>query len=413
MKNQELIANLFRTEFSKIVAVLCKTYGISNIQFAEDIVSDTFLIATETWKLKGVPLYPEAWLYSVAKNKTKDAFKHNKIFIKKIKPELEHLGYQQTLDPDFSNKNITDSQLQMLFAICNPMIKAEAQIALALRILCGFGINEIATAFLTTKSTVNKRLVRAKDTLRKNNINLSFSENEDLYGRIDSVLSIIYLLFNEGYYSVSSEQQILKKELCLEAMRLNFMLIENKSTNLPKVNALMALFCFHSARFDQRINKKGEIVLYDDQEKDKWDATLIEKGSFYLNKSAKGEITKYHLEAGISYWHTKLANNKNKWENILQLYNQLLQIEYSPITALNRTYALAKANSKEEAIAEALKIDLNENHLYHSLLAELYIGIDKSKQLRHLKEAMNLVKTEAERKIIDNKWKKACREQSI
>lgn len=412
MKNEGLISNLFRKEFSKIVAVLCKTYGISNIQLAEDIVSDTFLAATETWKLKGIPHSPKSWLYTVAKNKIKDNFKRNKVFNDKIKPELENSVSEQNGEPNFSEENITDSQLQMLFAVCNPIISPEAQITLALRILCGFGVKEIAAAFLTNKSTINKRLVRAKDTFRKRNIDLSFPSNQNLDDRIDSVLSIIYLLFNEGYYSTSSEKN-LKKELCVEAMRLNFMLIANESTNLPRVSALMALLCFHSSRFTERINKLGEVVLYDDQDKSNWDVTLIEKGTNYLNKSAKGRVTKYHLEAGISYWHTKFADSKDKWENILQLYNQLLQIEYSPVAALNRTYALAKANSKEEAIVEALKIDLSENHLYHVLLAELYYGINKKKQLEHLKIALRLVHTNAERKIIENKLEKANREQNI
>lgn len=410
MKETALIPHLFRTEFSKIVAVLCKTYGLTNIQLAEDIVSDTFLIATETWGLKGTPSSPNSWLYAVAKNKIKDHFKHNRVFDDKIKPELQHLKNSVEVEPNFSDDNIADSQLQMLFAVCNPIISSEAQIALALRVLCGFGVEEIANAFLSNKETINKKLGRAKSTFRKNKIDLSPPTNEDLDNRIENVLSIIYLLFNEGYYSSSSERT-LKKDLCIEAMRLNFILLENPSTNLPKVNALMALLCFHSSRFDERIDSQGEMVLYANQNKDNWDFELIEKGSYFLNKSAEGKVTKYHLEAGISFWHTKEDTVKNKWEHILQLYNQLLQIEYSPVIALNRTYALSKANTKEEAITEALKIDLKNNHLYHSLLAELYDGVNQLKQLEHLKTALNLAKTTVEKKVIDIKIEKASREQ--
>ncbi len=389
-----------------MVAVLCKTYGLSNIQLAEDIVSDTFLIATETWGLKGIPKSPSSWLYAVAKNKIKDDFKHAKVFNDKIKPELQNSDTNFDLEPNFSDDNIVDSQLQMLFAVCNPIVSSEAQIALALRVLCGFGIEEIANAFLSTKETINKRLSRAKSTFREHKIDLSTPTSKDLNTRIDTVLSVIYLLFNEGYYSPSSEKT-LKKDLCLEAMRLNFSLLENPSTNLPKVNALMALLCFHSSRFDERVNKQGELVLYADQNKENWDFELIEKGNYFLNKSAKGEGTKYHLEACISFWHTKVEDTQNKWESILQLYNQLLLIEYSPITALNRTYALSMANSKEEAIVEALKIDLKENHFYHSLMAELYNGINPNKELEYLNHALKFAKTSAEKKVIEKKIKKA------
>lgn len=409
MKEHTLIPNLFRTEFSKIVAVLCKTYGIINIQLAEDIVSDTFLIATETWGLKGIPNSPSAWLYTVAKNKIKDHFKHHKVFNDKIKPELQHSKASFEIEPSFSEDNIADSQLQMLFAVCDPIISSEAQISLALRVLCGFGIEEIANAFISNKESINKRLSRAKSTLRDNKIELCPPTLKDLENRIDNVLSIIYLLFNEGYYSSSSEQA-LKKDLCIEAMRLNFILIENPSTNLSKVNALMALFCFHSSRFDERTDKQGALVLYEDQNYLNWDTELIEKGTYFLNKSAEGEATKYHFEAGISYWHTKPDDFPKKWENILQLYNQLLQIEYSPMAAINRTYALSKAHNNKEAISEALKINLKQNHLYHSLLANLYIGVDKEKQLEHLQLALKLVKTRAERKIIENKIEEANRE---
>lgn len=404
-KKNILIPHLFRSEFSKIVAVLCKTFGLSNIQLAEDIVSDTFLIATETWGLKGIPDNPTSWLYKVASNKIKDHFKRNKIFNEKIKPELKRKTPNSEFDINLSDKNISDSQLQMFFAVCNPIISTESQITLALRILCGFGIDEISQAFLTNKETINKRLHRAKEKLRKNKVDLSFPPKSKLKGRLDNVLSIIYLLFNEGYYSITSEQT-LKKELCIEAMRLTYMLLKNEPTNLPETNALMALLCFHSSRFEARTNNQGELILYADQDKKNWDLELIKKGEHYLNKSAKGDITKYHLEAGISFWHTKNDKTKNKWENILQLYNQLLQIEYSPVAALNRTYALSKANSKKEAISEILKINLKTNHLYHSLLAELYSNNNSKKEIEHLNIALKIVKNENEKKIILAKIKK-------
>ncbi|GHC65746.1 RNA polymerase sigma factor [Ulvibacter litoralis] len=409
MQEKELIPQLFKTEYRKIISVLCKLFGIVHIEIAEDIANDTFLLASETWGLKGIPENPTAWLYTVAKNKTKDYFKRTKIFTEKVAKELKNAqSISQELELDLSEENINDSQLQMLFAVCNPINSNESQIALALKILCGFGIDEIANALLSKKETINKRLYRAKNTLRENNVDLSFPSSSDLEKRLDNVLSILYLLFNEGYYSSTSKNTI-NKELCLEAMRLLYILTENDKTNVPKVNALMALFCFHTSRFDARFDQIGQQIVYKEQDKTKWNYELIEKGETYLNISAKGnQISKYHLEAGIAFWHTRIkVVEKEKWNNILQLYNRLLQIEYSPITALNRTYALAMAENKEIALKQALKIDLKRNHLYHSLLAELYSGIDKQNQIEHLNLALKLTKSENDKLLLINKKNKA------
>lgn len=406
MRKNELIPHLFRNEFAKLVAVLCKTYGLSNMQLAEDFVSDSFLKAAETWKLKGVPDNPTAWLYTVSKNNAKDYFKRDKLFNHKIKDQfLYEQEVSHSIDIDLSESNIKDSQLQMLFAICHPINSNQSQIVLALRVLCGLGIEEIANALLTQKEVINKRLYRAKSELRINKIELSFP-SDDLNTRLNNVLSVLYLLFNEGYFS-STNHETISKELCFEAMRLLFILTENKTTNLPKTNSLMALFCFQASRFDARLNNQGEEVLYDDQDTKLWDTELIKRGEYYLQISAEGDaITKYHIEAYIAYWHSRLGSEaKNKWESILQLYNKLLQIEYSSIAALNRTYSLSKVHGVEIAINEALKLDLNGNHFYHLLLAELYSSVNKKQQIIHLNQAFSSAKREKDKRFIQSKLK--------
>ena len=211
-------------------------------------------------------------------------------------------------------------------------------------------------------------------------------------GRLDTVLTTIYLLFNEGYYSMN-EDSTLRKELCLEAMRLCTMLIENKITNKPAVNALLALMCFHASRFETRLNKNGELVLYEDQDEHKWNPELISKGGFYLHAAASGNtISKFHLEAAIAYWNTQKQDTKEKWETVLHLYNQLLTLEYSPIAALNRTYVISKVLGKQAAIAEAEQLSLGGNPFYYSLLGELYTGIDNEKAGQNLQKALSLVK---------------------
>ena len=404
MQSDALIPQLFRTEYRKIVSVLCRRFGFEHVEVAEDIASDTFLIAAETWGQQGLPENPTAWLYAVAKNNAMNYLQRASTFEKKIAPELQHSPPEtEETVIDLSPQNINDSQLRMMIAICHPTISAEAQIGLSLRILCGFGIEEIADAFLTNKETINKRLLRAKEKLREVGIAMELPSAKDIDDRLETVLRTIYLLFNEGYYSVS-RNAVLRKDLCFEAMRLCSMLVENEHTNRPEVNALLSLMCFHASRFDARIDRNGEPVLYQDQDTSLWNTELISRGIYFLNQAATGNrISRYHVEAAIAYWHTVTADTHEKWENILQLYNQLLQIEYSPIAALNRTYALSRARSKQEAIVEAEKLRLTDNHFYFALLGELYSGVDNAKARQNFEQALGLAKTTTDKRGIQKK----------
>ncbi|MEO8471577.1 MAG: DUF6596 domain-containing protein [Chryseolinea sp.] len=402
---KEALSNLFQTEFSKMVAVISKRFGLPHIEIAEDIVSETFLLATESWEVKGIPANPAAWLYSVAKQKTLYYFRRNKIFNENIIPEIKATTEHsiELVELDFSQQNIKDSQLQMMFAICSPKIASEAQIGLALRILCGFGIDAIAEAFLTNKETINKRLFRAKEKLRTEKVQLEVPIEEQIGYRLDNVLHIIYLLFNEGYYS-TTQNKVLRKDFCLEALRLGIMLTEFKQTNQPQTNALIALMCFHASRFDARQTSNNDFVLYQNQNDNLWNKDLIEKGKYFLNVSAVGtELNSYHLEAGIAFLHCEKKDTLEKWENILHYYNLLLQINYSPSVALNRTYALYKANGKQEALIEAKKLRLENNHFYFTLLGELYTGIDNSKARESFLKALSIAKTQTNKQTIQNK----------
>ena len=412
MEQKELIPNLFRTEYQKIVSVLCSLFGIQHIEIAEDIVSDTFLTASETWAIKGVPENPSAWLYTVAKNKTKNYLKRNKVFETKIVTEIKHNTplNNPEIDIDLSDQNIADSQLAMIFTVCNPCNSEEAQIALALNLLCGFGVGEISDAFLSNKEVIYKRINRAKEKLKEENIKIQYPNSSEIKDRIQTVLKTIYLLYSEGYYSIS-QNTTLRKDLCTEAMRLTYLLIQNESTNLPQTNALMALMCFHSSRFDARTGLNGEIILYEDQDQSLWNQELIDRGTYFLSQSSTGNtLSKYHLEAGIAYWHTIKKETTEKWENILELYNNLIILEYSPIVALNRTYVLSKVKGKEEAIKEAEKLNLTDNHFYYSLLGNLYSEVNTKKSLQHFETAFGLAKTTSDKNIISKnieqlKWK--------
>jgi len=401
MEEGELLPHLFRTEYQKMVSVLCYRFGIEHIEIAQDIVSDTFLSATEVWSVKGIPENPPAWLYTVAKNKTKNYLKRNSLFEQKVSEEIRYKTLAgEELEIDMSHKNITDSQLAMIFTVCNPNISGESQIALALNLLCGFGIQEIADAFLTNKEVIYKRIGRAREKLKEAKLKIEQPSQSEINNRLETVLTTLYLLFSEGYYS-TSQNTTLRMDLCAEAMRLNYLLAQNENTNKPEVNALQALMCFHASRFEARTSSNGEIVLYEDQDEKLWDRELMETGEYFLNQAAKGnKLTKFHLEAGIAYWHTHKEDTLEKWENILDLYNHLLILEYSPVAALNRTFALAKTNKKEQAIREAEKLNLKDNHFYHSLLGNLYTDIDNEKALQSFETAWKLAHSSSDKAVM-------------
>ncbi len=404
MNQPELLPHLFRTEFRKMAAVLVKSLGIGHITTAEDIASETFELALKSWPYKGIPENPVAWLYTVAKNKAKNHIQRDLLFAGKIANEMKStFSSAEEMDIDLSEQNITDSQLQMLFALCHPVIPAEAQVALSLRILCGFGIDEIANAFLTTREVINKRLFRAKEKLRQQKIAIVFPDQRELALRLDTVLTTLYLLFSEGYYS-ESDDNVLREEFCREAMRLMELLIRNPSTDQPKVNALYALMCFHASRFAARRNKNNELILYHHQDETLWDEALIRQGAYHLHLASRGEqLSRYHLEASIAYWHTIKADSREKWESVLQLYNHLLTMSYSPIAALNRTYALSKVAGHAVAIGEALKLNLDTNPFYFALLGELHTGHDPVQAKQYFQQALHLAATKADQLTIKKK----------
>ncbi|MEJ7643800.1 MAG: DUF6596 domain-containing protein [Chryseolinea sp.] len=397
--HHELLPHLFRQEYTKMTAVLCRHFGLKHIEIAEDIASDTFLKASENWEINGIPENPTAWLYAVAQKKTKDYFKHVAVFETQIKEAIKptELKTEQTFE--FRNKRISDSQLAMIFAVCNPTNSTESQICLALQILCGFSVEEIANAFLTKTETIKKRLLRARTNLRNDNFKITTLSETQITPRLDTVLKILYLLFNEGYFSKTNNQQI-RKDFCSEAIRLTLVLAENSLTDTSQTNALLSLMCFQSSRLEARTNENGEAVMFDEQDKSVWDKTLIEKGNHYLVNACNGnEISKYHLEAGIAYWHTS-PTDQNKWQHILKLYNQLILIEYSPITALNRTFAFAKVYGHDKAIPEAEKLNLTDSNFYHELLGYLYADTNIDKAIFHYEQAILLTKAKTEKQTL-------------
>jgi RNA polymerase sigma factor (sigma-70 family) len=404
MDERQLIPELYREEYGKIVAVLCSRYGFGFVDEAADIVSEAFLIAAETWGMKGVPANPAGWLYTVARNNALNSLRHSRVFDRKVRSHLIRKTpvSDASVEPDIdlTPQQISDSQLRMVFAVCHPSISPEAQVSLALRVLCGFTIDEIASAYLTTKGNISKRIFRAKQRLRQEKVKMDLPPMGELPSRLDTVLLTLYLLFNEGYYSASPDK-VLRKDFCLEAMRLVYLLTAQSATGIPKVQALMALMCFQASRFDARTGASGELILYEQQDSRLWDRELINRGNqFFVQASGHGELSRYHLEAAIAWWHTNQTDTREKWENVLRLYNHLLILEYSPMAALNRSYAYSRVYGKEKAIPEAEGLRLEGNLFYHSLLGELYTGIDDCRAVEHLQRALSLAGSAPEQAVL-------------
>jgi len=397
-----------------MVAVLTKIFGAENLDFAEDVVQDSILAAISQWQLKGIPDNPSAWLFRVAKNKALNIVNRGK-YIRRYSREATHfLQSEWTAEPAldylFSEQQIQDDQLRMIFTCCHPAITPDSQIALALKTLCGFSIPEIAKAFLTSEENINKRLVRARQKIREGKIPFEVPKESDLKHRLQTVLNTIYLLFNEGY-SASKGNDIVRYELCDEAIRLaeiisNNISIEEKST----VFALLALMQLNAARFKARQDANGNIFTLEEQNRSLWDYAVMEKGFNNLEKSTVfNQISSFHILAAISAYHCSAANYASTdWKAILALYEKLLQIDNSPVVLLNRAIALSKVNGAAAAIIDLKSIkgspSFKSYHLYYSTLGTFYIETGEYETaIPILEKAINLAPLPAEKSLLQKK----------
>jgi RNA polymerase sigma factor (sigma-70 family) len=405
-----LIGHLFRHEAGKMAAVLTRLLGFNSLDLAEDIVQDTLLQAMSTWKFKGIPENPAAWLYTVAKRKAIDAIRQQKIHEQHHSEIGLALKSEWTLSPTvnqlFLSNEIEDSQLRMIFACCHPSIPYESQLALTLKTLCGLSVAEIANSFLTNAETITKRLYRAREKIREEKITLEAPVPASLPGRLDAVLHSLYLLFNEGYNS-SHPDELIRHDLCAEAIRLCLLLVNNTITAVPKAKALLALMCFQASRAEARIHADGSIVLLKDQDRSRWSQPLIEKGKYYLENAAEGDaFTEYHIEAAIAGCHARAKSfNETDWGQIHQLYSILSAIRPSSIVELNKAIAIGYADSPLVGLAALQDIqDLQHHYLYHSAIGDFHAQLGNAEQARRSYEvALGLTASNAEKKLIQLK----------
>jgi len=376
---KQLVDHLFRNEAGKMVAVLTRLLGAENLDAAEDIVQDTLLKAMEIWRFRGVPDNPAAWLYKVARNKAIDWVRSGQRHSKILSDQAEN--FHPARDAPFSNtelfqeSEIQDSVLRMMFACCHPAIPRESQIALTLKTLGGLSVTEIANAFLTSEETIAKRIYRAKEKIKQEKIKLDPPGLFELPHRLDSVLQVLYLLFNEGYHASHSDT-IIREDLCEEAMRLTYQLAQHKATGLPEVNALMALMCLQSSRFAARTGDLGEIILLEDQDRTQWSQPLIQQGLDFLMKASVGKtLSEYHIEASMASIHS-LAHRfeETQWNKLLYLYQMLDELKPGPMVSFNKAIVMGYARSPDEGIQELQKItDLKDHYLHLTAVGNFYL----------------------------------------
>jgi RNA polymerase sigma-70 factor (ECF subfamily) len=375
----EVVEHLFRHESGKLIATLTGIFGVHNLNLAEDVVQEALARALQTWPYYGTPSNPSAWLMRTAKNLALDVLRREKVFRDK-EPQVALLMEQLSGNPAepeaLSTENeIKDDTLRMMFVCCHSQIPPEAQVALALKTLCGFGVVEIAKAFLTTEATVAKRLTRAKQKLRDLGIAFEIPVGEELLRRLDSVLQTLYLLFNEGY-KASTGERLIKEELCREAIRLAGFLAEHPAGNRPQTHALLALMLFNAARLPARLDSEGNVLSLKEQNRNGWNKAMIARGMFHLAQSSAGdEISRYHLEAGITACHCAANDYESTdWARILGLYDLLMAVEPSAVVALNRAVAVANVHGPEAGIAAVEAIpnreQLESYYLFYAVLGD-------------------------------------------
>jgi len=409
----EVGEHLFRHESAKMISTLTRIFGIEHLNRAEDVVQETLIRALQTWPYYGIPKNPSAWITQVAKNLALDLIRRDKIFRNK-ENAISHLMEQISADAKASDSEarpdgIADDRLRMMFTCCHPRIPPEIQVALALKTLCGFSPAEIARAFLTSEAAIAKRLTRAKQKIREARIQFEIPAGEELTRRLDSVLQTLYLLFNEGY-KASGGEHLIRAELCHEAIRLTTLLAEHTAGNKPETHALLALMLLNGARLPARLDSEGNILRMEEQDRSRWDQPMIAQGFFHLMQStAADQASEYHLQAAIAACHCAAEDYRSTdWPRILSLYDRLIELDDSPIVALNRAVAVANVHGSRAGIEAVEAIgdlkQLNGYHLLYAVLGEFEADLNhRETALQHFRKALELATIKSEQLFLTKK----------
>jgi RNA polymerase sigma-70 factor (ECF subfamily) len=405
----QLVEHLFRHESAKMVATLTRIFGIEHLTLAEDVVQEALGRALETWPYRGIPENPSAWIMRASRNLALDVIRREKVFRGKeaeIARLIESSASATTEAVTFSENEITDDRLRMMFVCCHPIIPPEAQVALTLKTLCTFSVTEISRAFLTSEAAIAKRLTRAKQKIQDARIAFEIPVGDELTPRLESVLQSLYLLFNEGY-KASTGEQLVREELCHEAIRLGELLAQHRAGNRPKTHALLALMLLNAARIHARQDDQGNLLRLEEQDRTRWDRTMIARGMRRLRQSAEGgDITEYHLQAGIAACHAIAPDyGSTDWASILSLYDRLTEFDDSPVVALNRAVAVANLHGPREGMKAVSSIrdrgKLAGYHLFYAVIGELEMRMSNFQvAAEQFRKAFELAETKSERRFL-------------
>lgn len=358
----QLVDHLFRREAGRMVAGLTRIFGPAHLDLAEDVVQEALLQALRTWPFRGVPDNPAGWLVQVAKNRALDALRRNASLAGKEEAIRTWAAARHQEETQM------DDQLRLIFICCQSAVPAEARVALTLKTVGGFGVPEIARAFLAKEATVAQRLVRAKHRLRQARPPFEVPPPRELPAALDSVLEVLYAMFNEGY-STHRGEELVRRDVCHEAIRLARLVTRHPALDTPKAHALAALLHLQGARLAARVDSEGNLLLLSEQDRSTWDRGMIAAGFHHLDRSARGdELSVYHLEAGIAAGH---IGEETDWREILRLYDLLLELKPSPVVALNRAVALAMVEGPEAGLAALAPIRLDDYYLLPATEGEL------------------------------------------
>jgi RNA polymerase sigma factor (sigma-70 family) len=409
----ELSDHLFRREAGRMVATLARVFGVHNLGLAEDVVQDAFVRALEVWKFRGVPDDPSAWLMATAKNRALDVLRRQRTALK-FAPLLEtEAALDPLVDELFAADAIKDDLLRMMFSCCHPRLSEEAQVALILNILCGFSVDEIASAFVRSHAAIEKRIPRAKKVLATSKRLFDVTVPADFSLRLPAVQRALYLLFNEGYHGASTESAV-RFELCHEAMRLTAVLLRHPLGARPTTYALAALMALSAARLPARIDAAGNLYSLAEQDRSLWDRTLVLEGLKLLALAAAGsELSEYHVEAAIASVHSSAAGpEETNWQIIVSLYDTLMRIHPSPVVALNRAIAIAQGEGAERGLQEIEAIE-NRDRLatypfYAAALGELELRCGRREAAHErFRAALALARNPMERRFLERRMR-AC-----
>lgn len=400
-QSPQLVEHFFRHEYGRLVSRLSRKFGIHNLERVEDAVQSALASALGTWSSRGIPDKPAAWLYRVAHNEVTDCFRRDAV-AGRAQAKLD-LPEESRNDEHGLSLEISDDTLRMLFVCCDEALPSRTQLVLALKIICGFSVREIAFRLMKTEASIHKRITRGRAQMRELSGDLAAPNNEEMGGRLHTLCSVLYLLFNEGYSSTIADQPI-RRELCAEAIRLCQILVGHPVGDLPEAWALLALMHMHHARLDARVSGAGALLLLEEQDRSQWDKNEINAGLLALHHSTEGRVfSKYHAEAGILVEHCMAPRYEDtRWEKIVELYILLEKCEPSPIYTLNRAIAVAAWKGAEAGLAVLEKVDppswLLGYYLWDATWGELYRRAGKlDLAKKHLSRALDTTPTDAEK----------------